>query len=203
MSGRQSSRPSSKVSPAVPCIDLAALGERLRRWRQWRGYSRAALSRLAGVDPMVVSRLEARQKPRLEVETAAKLARVCEWTLDQLCGLAPVPALPAPTPGYTPCPEGMPAWLADGLRTSTEDRQLAAHIFVWQVRGATLKAIAESLTAWGVRPFEGGQWNAARVRACLLRHTRGTKTAQGALLRAYGFGAEARQLAARRTRPRL
>ena len=200
MAGRQSSRPSVQALPDGPRIDLAALGERLRRWRQWRGYSRAALSRLAGVDPMVVSRLEARKKPRLEVETAAKLAGVCGWSLDQLCGLAPVPALPAPTLGYTPREDGMPAWLAGGLPTSTEDRQLAAHILAWQVRGAPVAAIAESLTAWGVRPFGGGQtWNAERVWACPFRYTHGTKKAQGALLRAYGFRAEARQLAARRT----
>ena len=102
MAERQSSRPSSQVSPAAPCIDLAALGERLRRWRQWRGYSRAALSRLAGVDPMVVSRLEARKKSGLEVETAAKLAGVCGWTLGQLCGLEPVPDIPALLPRRGP-----------------------------------------------------------------------------------------------------
>ena len=72
------------------------------RWRQWRGYSRAALSRLAGVDPMVVSRLEARKKSGLEVETAAKLAGVCGWTLGQLCGLEPVPDIPALLPRRGP-----------------------------------------------------------------------------------------------------
>jgi transcriptional regulator with XRE-family HTH domain len=55
---------------------MAALGERLRRLRQWKRYSQARLARLAGMDKMVISRLERQQKPRLEVETAAKLARV-------------------------------------------------------------------------------------------------------------------------------
>lgn len=197
MAGRQSPRQAAHP-PAAPCIDLAALGERLERWRQWRGYSRQALSRLAGVDPMVVSRLESRQKPRLEVETAAKLARVCGWTLDQLCGLAPVPALPVPTPGYTPGTEGMPDWLAGGLPTSTEDRQLAAYILAWQMRGATMAAITETLSAWGVQPFAGSTWNAERVEMCVFRHTFGTKKAHGALLREHGFRAEAIQLAARR-----
>jgi DNA-binding XRE family transcriptional regulator len=103
-----SQRQSLALSPPPCLIDLAALGDRLRRWRLWRGYSQAALARLAGVDPMVIGRLEGQQKPRLEVETAAKLARVCGWSLDQLCGWAPVSTIPAPTPGYTPLTEGMP-----------------------------------------------------------------------------------------------
>jgi transcriptional regulator with XRE-family HTH domain len=192
-------RQSPVLSPPPCLIDLAALGDRLRRWRLRRGYSQAALARLAGVDPMVIGRLEGQQKPRLEVETAAKLARVCGWSLDQLCGWAPVSTIPAPTPGYTPRREGMPAWLARGLPTRTEDRQLAAYILAWQWRGATLAEIAASLTAWGVRPFGGGTlWNPAQVRACPYRYTRGTKTAQRALLREYGFLPEAQQLAARR-----
>ena len=114
--------------PSAPCIDIAAVGDRLRRWRQWRGLSQAALARQAGVDSMVLSRLEGQQKPRLEVETAAKLARVCGWTLGQLCGLEPLPDIPAPAPPYTPLTEGRPAWLPALIRNSTEDRQLGATI---------------------------------------------------------------------------
>ena len=100
---------------------------------------------------------------------------------------------------YTPRIEGMPAWLARGLPTRTEDRQLAASILAWQLRGATLAEIAASLTAWGVRPFgDRLPWTPARVRACPYRYTRGTKTAQHALLREYGFLTEAQQLAAKR-----
>src|SRR5262245_18965377 len=118
MPRRQSSQ--TAPVPAAPLIDLAALGDRLRRWRQWRGLSQTALARQAGVDSMVISRLEGQQKPRLEVETAAKLARVCGWTLDQLCGLAPLPAIPAPAPPYTPLDEGRPDWLPDTIYTRTD-----------------------------------------------------------------------------------
>jgi transcriptional regulator with XRE-family HTH domain len=182
-------------APRGPLVDLAALGDRLRRWRVWRGYSQTALARLAGVDPMVISRLEGQQKPRLEVETAARLARVCGWSLDQTCGLAPVPALPEPLPPASPFPTDMPAWLARGVPTSTEDRTLGAHILAWQLRGATLTQIATQLIAWGVQPFGARRWNREQVQACHGRYTRGTKTAKLALLREYGFAAEARQLA--------
>ena len=149
---------------------------------------------------MVVSRLEARQKSGLEVETAANLAGVCGWTLGQLCGLEPVPDIPAPPPAYTLRTEGRPAWLADELPTTTEYRPLAAHILAWQLRGAPWGEIAACLTTWGVRPFVGGQtWNAERVRQCATWFGH-TKKAQGALLREFGLHAEARQLAARRTR---
>src|SRR5215813_12810909 len=118
MPDRQSSQQiahRSAASPITPLIDIATIGDRLLRWRQWRGYSQAALARQAGVDVMVIVRLERQQKPRLEVETTAKLARVLGWTLDQFCGLAPVPAIPAPPPPYTPMQDGMPSWLAGGL----------------------------------------------------------------------------------------
>jgi transcriptional regulator with XRE-family HTH domain len=191
-------RPSSMRSPTGPLVDLAALGDRLRRWRQGRGYSQAALARLAGVDPMVLSRLEHQQKPRLEVETAARLARVCGWSLDQVCGLAPVPALP---PQFPPA---LPAWLAGGIPTTTEERQLGAYILAWQLRGATLGQIAAQLTAWGVRPLSAQPWSREAVQACHGRYTRGTKHAQRALLLEYGFTTEARQHAAwwRRQRAR-
>jgi hypothetical protein len=179
-------------SPPARLIDVATVGERLRRWRQWRGYSQAQLARQARVDPMVISRLEGQQKPRL--------AWVCGWSLDELCGLQPV-ALPALRPAYTPLTDGLPDWLVGGLPTSTEERQLCAWILAWQLRGATLQQIADALTAWGVRPFTGPlTWSRQGVQACVVRWTRGTKNAQRALLREYGFTAEARQLAARRVR---
>src|SRR5215831_6130590 len=110
MSSRQSS----------PLIDLAAVGDRLRRWRQWQQLSQAALARRAEVDSMVIARLEQQHKPRLEVETAAKLAHVLGWTLDQFCGLAPapdIPDVPPPRP-YNPLEDGRPAWLPDHVATS-------------------------------------------------------------------------------------
>jgi transcriptional regulator with XRE-family HTH domain len=194
MARRQSSVP----LPPRALIDLPALGDRLRRWRQWRGVSQAALASQAGVDPMVISRLEHHQKPRLEVETAAKLARVLGWTLDQFCGLAPAPAIPEALPPYNPWLDGMPAWLASGLPTSTEDRQLAAHLVAWQVRGASLAQIAAQLTIWGVKPFGARVWNDETVQQCIGRWTHHTKTAKLAVLREYGFTAEARQFARQR-----
>ena len=197
-------RQSSMRAPTVPLVDMAALGERLQRWRLGRGYSQAALARLAGVDTMVISRLEHQQKPRLEVETGARLARVCGWSLDQVCGLAPVPALPASRPPAPQFPPGMPAWLAGGLPTSTEDRKLGAHILAWQVRGATLTQIATQLTAWGVQPFGARTWSRETVQDCPGRYTYSTKHRQRALLLEYGFRTEARQHAAwwRRQRQR-
>jgi DNA-binding XRE family transcriptional regulator len=91
-------RPSAQPDSTIPLVDMAALGARLRRLRQWKGYSQAGLARQAEVDPMVIARLERQQKPRLEVETAAKLARVFKWTIDQFCGLAPAPAIPETPP---------------------------------------------------------------------------------------------------------
>jgi transcriptional regulator with XRE-family HTH domain len=191
-------RQSSMQTPCEPLVNMAALGDRLRRWRVWRGYSQGALARLARVDTMVISRLERQQKPRLEVETAARLARVCGWSLDQICGLAPVPTLPEPLASASPVPPELPSWLAEGLRTSTEDRMLGAHILAWQLRGATLPQIATQLTAWGITPFGARHWDREQVQACHGRYTYGTKTAKLALLREYGFTAEARQLAAQR-----
>ena len=178
----------------VPLVDLAALAERLRRWRQWRGVSQAALAQRAGVDAMVLSRLGAQHKTGLSVETVARLARVCGWTLGQLCGLEPLPAIPQPPAAYTPLADGLPAWLAGGLPTTTEDRRLAAHLLAWQVRGATDAAIAESLTAWGITPLMGRlPWRPETVQACLWRWTQGTKQARRAVLLEYGFAKEARQ----------
>ena len=56
----------------VPLVDLAALGERLRAWRQWRGVSQAALAQRAGVYAMVLSRLDAQHKTGLSVETVVQ-----------------------------------------------------------------------------------------------------------------------------------
>lgn len=193
-------RQSSSHAPRGPLGDMAALGDRLRRWRVWRGYSQGALAREAGVDTMVISRLEHQQKPRLEVETVARLARVCGWSLDQVCGLAPVPAIPEPLSPASPLPTDLPAWLAGGIPTTTEDRQLGAHILAWQLRGATLAQIATQLAAWGVKPFGTRAWSPEKVQDCHWRWTYGTKTRKVALLREYGFVAEARQLAARRAR---
>ena len=156
--------------------------------------SQARLARQAGVDPMVIARLEGGQKPRLEVETAAKLAGVLGWTLDQFCGLADAPAIPPPPPPYTPLEDGMPAWLADITPSSTDYRKLGATILAWQVRGASVASIVTSLTTWGIPPFlTRGRWNPERVRAIPGHWTYGTRHGERALLLEYGFTTEAGQ----------
>ena len=170
---------SQHPAPPTPRIDVAAVGDRLWRLRYQRQWTQATLAQRAGLDPMVISRLEAGRKPRLEVETAARLAQACGWTLDQVCGLAPVPGLPvAPfSRWYCPLGEPCPDWLAEGIRHSTDDRQLAALIMRWQDRGARMPHIVQTLQAWGLVPFHPGQrgWTAHGVAAMLHYHTHGTK----------------------------
>jgi transcriptional regulator with XRE-family HTH domain len=198
MARQQSSQRDGKVpaeSAAVPLIDMAALGERLLRLRQWKRYSQATLAQRAGVDGMVISRLERQQKPRLEIETAAKLARVFTWTLDQFCGLAEAPAMPvvAPVRRYTPLDDGMPAWLDGEPKNRTEMLRLAASIMTWHARGATYKVIAESLNTWGI-PTRGGKgrWTPDAVSFYSGQHgphRRGKKALRD-FLQTYGPAAE-------------
>jgi hypothetical protein len=117
---------------------------------------------------MIVSKLERGQKPQIVLETAARLARVCGWTLEELCGLAPAPAIPAPPLVYVPMHDGKPAWLPLTWGTTTDQMRLVAQMVAWERRGATLKSIADSLQAWGI-PYWGGleRWTPALVqRAC-------------------------------------
>jgi hypothetical protein len=116
--------------------------------------------------------------------------------------LAPVPAIPAPPPPYSPLDEGRPDWLPDTITHSGVDKQLAATILAWQVRGATRAGIAQALTAWGSAPMGGKTWTTATAGDCAGRWTRGTKHRQRALLLEYGFRTEARQHAARWRRQR-
>ena len=198
MADRRSSQKDGNTPPPsadTPLVDIAALGERLQRLRQHKGYSQNVLAQRAGVDAMVISRLEHHQKPRLEVETAAKLARVFTWTLDQFCGLAPAPAIPQSPPAqrYAPLDDGMPAWLHPEKRTLLEDKRLAAHIAVWHSRGATYRVIADTLTTWGIpSPRRDGRWTPER--ASDQRYHYGPwpqgKKALRAFVAQYGPGAE-------------
>jgi transcriptional regulator with XRE-family HTH domain len=198
MVDRHSSQKNGKTPPPsadIPLVDMAALGERLRRLRQWKRYSQHVVAQRAGVDPMVISRLEHQQKPRLEVETAAKLARAFRWTLDQFCGLAPAPTIPEtlPTRPYTPLDDGMPAWLHAGTRTPLDDKRLAAHIAVWHSRGATYRVIADTLTAWAIPSrHRDGRWTPERASDQYRTHGPWpeTKKALRAFVAQYGPGAE-------------
>ena len=181
------------MSPPAPCIDMAALGERLWRFRLHRGWSQAQFAQRAGVDPMVLSRLEQRQKPRLEIETAARLARVCGWTLDQLCGLAPVTGLPAAprTRWWSPIDTPCPAWLQAGLPTTTEEQRLAALVLAWDARGAPAAHIVATLNQWGFAPMSrpsGAPWTLAQVRKMIDRYTYGTTKGRNTLRAAYPEG---------------
>ena len=72
-----------------PLVNMRVLGEQVLLRRRRAGLSQAELAQCAGVDPMTISRIESGQKKRLELETAARLARVFGVTLDQFCGLEP------------------------------------------------------------------------------------------------------------------
>src|SRR5262245_46108457 len=187
MPRRQSSQPAT----TGPRIDMAALGERLWRFRAQRGWSQKTLADRAGVDPMVLSRLEQRQKPRLEIETAARLAHVCGWTLDQLCGFTPVSwRRQAPTSRwYSPVGELRPAWLDAGLPTTTEEKRLAALLVAWQERGARMPHIVQTLNQWGFGPLRrpGARWGALQVRQTIAQWTFGQKKQREELL-AWGKG---------------
>ena len=72
-----------------PLVNMQALGERVLILRRRAGLSQFELAQRADVDPMTISRIESGQKKRLELETAARVARVLDMTLDQLSGLKP------------------------------------------------------------------------------------------------------------------
>jgi transcriptional regulator with XRE-family HTH domain len=159
-------RPALPARPTTLLIDLPALGARLGRWRQASGWSQHEVAQHAGVDPLVISRLERGHKPRLEVESAARLARVCGWTLEELCGLGPEPDIPAPPPVYVPMHDGKPAWLRDDARVGVPYHRLVAQIVRWERQGATAQSVADSLTAWGIPVFwSAKRWTPSMVEA--------------------------------------
>ena len=57
-----------------PDVDMQALGERVLLLRRRRGWSQNELARQAGVDTMVISRLERGDKKRLEIVPLVRLA---------------------------------------------------------------------------------------------------------------------------------
>lgn len=60
------------------------LPDRLRQARDLAGISARKLSRLADLAPVHVSLIESNERPRIEAETAEKLARVLGISLDWL-----------------------------------------------------------------------------------------------------------------------
>jgi transcriptional regulator with XRE-family HTH domain len=177
-------------------VDLAALGERLSRLRQWKRYSLKDVAARAGVDVMVISRLERQQKPRLEIETAARLARVFGWTLDQFCGLVDAPAIPvvAPALPYSPLDDGKPAWLHPAPHTLLDECRLLAHIIVWHERGASFRSLADILATWEMpSKRRDGRWDPVAVSNYRPFNTPGFRTLkdQRAFVKRYGPDATA------------
>jgi|SRR5262252_2283666 len=172
-------------APATALIDVGAVGERVARYRWQQRWSQETLAQRAGLDPMVISRLERGRKPRLELETAARLARACGWTLDQLCGLAPIARLPAAPwqRWYCPLGEAVPPWLQAGLRSSDDARALAGLVVAWQDRGARLPHIAATFNGWGLPPWGSrqGAWTPVTVAALVYAYTMGTQKGRKAL----------------------
>jgi len=171
-----------------PLVNMQALGERLLLLRRRAGLSQSALAQRAGLDTMTVSRIESGQKKRLELETAARLARVFGMTLDQLCGLEATAAAhtsPSSAPAsLEPAPTLVrPQWSAD---------ELVAQILCWHEEGMSLQAIVQRLNAAGVPTRSGrGQWYQASVSELLRQHIPQGKQERMAFLAKYGPGRHA------------
>ena len=148
-------------------INMQALGEQLLLLRRRAGLSQAALAQRAGIDTMTVSRIESGQKKRLELETAARLARVFGTSLDQFCGLeatvtaeiSPSSVLSSPEPDRALVLQQWPK----------NEQELAAQILSWNKQeGMSLRAIVQRLNAAGVPTRSGrGQWYQASVSELL------------------------------------
>jgi DNA-binding XRE family transcriptional regulator len=195
-----------------PVVKMQALGEQVLLRRRRAGLSQSELAQRAGVDPMTISRIESGQKKRLELETAARVARVLDMTLDQLSGLqptagdesvaSPTPAPPMAVPGLA-LPSG--AWGSEWMR------HLAAQIYSWQHDdGISLKAIAQRLNTAGVPTRSGrGQWyqpSVALFLSCQMWEWKSKKARQEFLAK-YGPRRDATENApapqpAKRRRPR-
>src|SRR6266545_4191839 len=68
-------------------VNMQTLGEQVLLHRRRARLSQQEIAARAGVDTMTISRIESGTKKRLEIETAARVARVLGVSLDQLCGL--------------------------------------------------------------------------------------------------------------------
>jgi transcriptional regulator with XRE-family HTH domain len=163
---------------------MQALGEQLLLLRRRAGLSQSALAQSAGVDTMTISRIESGQKKRLELETAARLARVFGTTLDQLCGLDGVAPLEVIAPSRAQaCQEPAPPL---GQRQWSDD-ELAAQILGWhEDEGMSLQAIVQRLNTAHIPTRSGrGQWYQASVSELLRQRIPTGKAARKAFLARY------------------
>jgi transcriptional regulator with XRE-family HTH domain len=165
-------------------VNMQALGDQVLLQRRHAGLSQQEIAARAGLDTMTISRIESGAKKRLEIETAARLARVLGVSLDQLCGLetpagdvlslASAPARPEPGPTRT-----------GRLETPQE---LTAQILSWhEDEGLTLRAIVQRLNAEGVPTRSGrGQWYLASVAELLQMYGPRYKKDRKAFMARYG-----------------
>ena len=82
---------------------LAALGTRVRQFRQERGWTRVAAAKTAGISPRFFSQLEAGQG-NISVRRLMDVADALEVELGQLMG-----GLSSPTTAGIGFPDGMPS----------------------------------------------------------------------------------------------
>ena len=188
-------------------VNMRALGEQLLLLRRRAGLSQSALAQRAGVDTMTISRIESGQKKRLELETAARLARVFGTALDQLCGLdASAPLAEMAHSSAQGCQEPVPIL---GQR-QWSDNELAAQILSWhEEEGMSLQAIVQRLNTARIPTRSGrGQWYQASVSAFLRQRIPKTQRDRKTFMATYGPGchtadeAPAPQLSAQRQRTR-
>jgi transcriptional regulator with XRE-family HTH domain len=168
-----------------PLVNMQALGEQLLLLRRRAGLSQSALAQRAGIDTMTVSRVESGQKKRLELETAARLARVFAVSLDQLCGLKTSSGQGDPTASAAVPPAQEPAPMT--ALSPEDENTLAAQIFVWNKEtGLSLQAIVQRLNATKVPTRSGrGQWYQASVYELLRQRIPQTQKNRKAFLARY------------------
>jgi transcriptional regulator with XRE-family HTH domain len=178
-----SRRKVSQVS--VPAVDMPALGARVKRFRCARGLSQVQLATQAGIDALVVSRLERGTKPGVAVQSAVGLAHVLGLTMDQFCGLAPAPD---PDPAKTLPPLERPDTLPQAPCAQWESRRvLAACLLAWHARGYTYQQIADSLNGWGIETGNRqGRWTPTNLFRWLGSDLPHSQKGQRELLRTYG-----------------
>lgn len=68
-------------------IDMRALGRCLVQERERKGWTQQQLATESRVGQNQISRLESGRKPRLDVDTLARLARALGVSLDHLAGM--------------------------------------------------------------------------------------------------------------------
>ncbi len=63
------------------------IAERVRKAREWRGWSQTELARRAEIHPVVLNRLEKKHKAGVQAETIRRLALALRVSADYLLGI--------------------------------------------------------------------------------------------------------------------